>query len=403
MANLDFTKFNRKLLVKSRMVCGMIVVIAIIVVIVASVLQKKKTTAVKSEVEQVTEIKINGVEDAVSEDTLWKGSVEDALHVQKQKMTQEIDTLKNDVDRIQQETPNSKQLRAMQDNLSNMEKQLDVLRVESEKNQRVMIKEDKPISQYVVPLEKNERKQLKTADNYIPAGSFAKAVLLSGVDVSTSLQASADPDPVLIRVVDHGTLPRKFASDLKDCHVIAYAYGDISSERAKMRLETLSCTEIATGEVIETAVAGFVSGPDGKQGIRGEVVSVDSALLGNAFIAGTLGGLANNFNAGTAYRPVDVLVEKNYHSPGINDRLRDSFSDGASSGLDRLSKYYIDKAESIQPVVQIPAGVKVDIIFTEGVFFGTTEVKHAIAEKREVQIQNEAKNTVVKSLNELKG
>ena len=204
-----------------------------------------------------------------------------------------IDTLKNDVDRIQQETPNSKQLRAMQDNLSNMEKQLDVLRVESEKNQRVMIKEDKPISQYVVPLEKNERKQLKTADNYIPAGSFAKAVLLSGVDVSTSLQASADPDPVLIRVVDHGTLPRKFASDLKDCHVIAYAYGDISSERAKMRLETLSCTEIATGEIIETAVAGFVSGPDGKQGIRGEVVSVDSALLGNAFIAGTLGGLAN--------------------------------------------------------------------------------------------------------------
>lgn len=53
-------------------------------------------------------------------------------------------------------------------------------------------------------------------------------------------------------------------------------------------------------------------------------------------------------------------------------------------------------------MVQIPAGVKVDVIFTEGVSFGTTEVKKAISEKRDVQIQNEAKNSVVKSLNDMR-
>ena len=59
-------------------------------------------------------------------------------------------------------------------------------------------------------------KTLKTVDNYIPAGSFAKAVLLSGVDAETGLNSSSDPEPVLIRIIDHGTLPRKFKSDLKD-------------------------------------------------------------------------------------------------------------------------------------------------------------------------------------------
>ena len=57
-------------------------------------------------------------------------------------------------------------------------------------------------------------KNLKTADNTIPAGAFAGAVMVGGVDASTSIQASNDPRPVLLRVTDHGTLPRKFKSDL---------------------------------------------------------------------------------------------------------------------------------------------------------------------------------------------
>ena len=54
---------------------------------------------------------------------------------------------------------------------------------------------------------------LKTVDNTIPAGAFAKAVLLGGVDASVSIQASSDPRPALLRVTDPGTLPRKFQSD----------------------------------------------------------------------------------------------------------------------------------------------------------------------------------------------
>ena len=70
----------------------------------------------------------------------------------------------------------------------------------------------------------------------------------------------------------------------------------MSRDRAKIRLEKLSCTEKKTGEIIETGVAGFVTGEDGRQGLRGSVVSTEGKLIGNAFLAGMLGGLSNTVN-----------------------------------------------------------------------------------------------------------
>ena len=96
------------------------------------------------------------------------------------------------------------------------------------------------MSSYTVNLENSKNAKdytpLKTKNNYIPPGAFAKAILVSGLDAVTSLNASTDPDPVLLRIISRGTLPREFKSDLKDCHVIGAAFGDLSSERAKVRL-----------------------------------------------------------------------------------------------------------------------------------------------------------------------
>jgi conjugal transfer pilus assembly protein TraB len=185
--------------------------------------------------------------------------------------------------------------------------------------------------------------------------------------------------------VDHGTLPRRFKSDLKDCHVIGSSYGDLSSERAKIRLEKLSCTEVTTGEVIETEIAGFVTGEDGRQGLRGSVVSTEGKLLGNSLLSGVLAGLSNNFTA----RDQNVSLLPGNKTATTRDKLKNSMFEGTSSSLDRLSKYYIDRAESLQPIVQVGAGRKIDVVFTEGVFFGTSSVKKDIAKKRDSQIKQE--------------
>lgn len=213
-------------------------------------------------------------------------------------------------------------------------------------------------------------KNLKTADNTIPAGAFAGAVMVGGVDASTSIQASNDPRPVLLRVTDHGTLPRKFKSDLCGCHVLAACYGDISSERVYMRLEKLTCTERRTGEVVEMPVNGYVAGEDGRAGLRGVVVDRAGESMRNAAIGGFLSGMGNflsQSHSPVTFSPANGLAQTN---PMTNpDMLKFGAAKGASGALDKYADFYIKRAEQMQPVIQVQAGRKVDIVFTQGVSF----------------------------------
>lgn len=213
----------------------------------------------------------------------------------------------------------------------------------------------------------------KTVDTTIPAGAFAKTVLLSGLDASSSMSASSDPRPMLLRLIDPGTLPRRFQSDLKDCHCTASAYGDLSSERVYARLEKLTCIERATGEIIETQVAGYIAGSDGKAGIRGVIASKDGQFLGRSLVGGIFAGLSNVANLQNRQVQVNPFAQggKQPSPPTIGDVFTGGMASGASTALDRLSQYYIDRAEQLQPVIQIAAGQMVDIVFTEGTFIGS--------------------------------
>ncbi len=213
----------------------------------------------------------------------------------------------------------------------------------------------------------------KTVDTTIPAGAFAKTILLSGLDASSAMTASSDPRPMLLRLIDPGTLPRRFQSDLKDCHCTASAYGDLSSERVYARLEKLTCIERASGEIIETQVAGYIAGSDGKAGIRGVVASKDGQFLGRSLVGGIFAGLSNVANPQNRQAQVNpfAMGGKQPSPPNIGDMFTAGMTSGVSTALDRLSQYYIDRAEQLQPVIQIAAGQVVDIVFTQGTFIGS--------------------------------
>ncbi|MBP9776762.1 MAG: TraB/VirB10 family protein [Alphaproteobacteria bacterium] len=225
----------------------------------------------------------------------------------------------------------------------------------------------------------------KTVKTTIPAGAFAKTVLLSGLDASSSMTASSDPRPMLLRLIDPGTLPRRFQGDLKDCHCTASAYGDLSSERVYARLEKLTCIERTTGEIIETQVAGYIAGSDGKAGVRGVVASKDGQFLARSLVGGIFAGLSNVANPQNRQAQVNpfALGGKQPSPPNIGDMFTAGMASGATTALDRLSQYYIDRAEQLQPVIQIAAGQVVDIVFTEGTFIGSQDVKEQIEEQRD--------------------
>lgn len=227
--------------------------------------------------------------------------------------------------------------------------------------------------------------RFETVDTTIPAGAFAKTILLSGLDASASMTASSDPRPMLLRLIDPGTLPRRFQSDLKDCHCLASAYGDLSSERVYARLEKLTCIERGTGEVIETQVAGYIAGSDGKAGIRGIVASKDGQFLGRSLVGGIFAGLSNVANPQNRQAQTNPFLQGDSHvsPPNVGEMFTSGMASGATTALDRLSQYYIDRAEQLQPVIQIAAGQVVDIVFTEGTFIGSQNVKADIKKTRE--------------------
>jgi hypothetical protein len=93
--------------------------------------------------------------------------------------------------------------------------------------------------------------------DYIPAGSYAPATVISGVDASTGLAASGDPRPVLFRItgeaISSGYKGKKQKTDLEGCTVTGAASADLSSEKVYVRLLKMTCSR-KKGTVTEIEV-----------------------------------------------------------------------------------------------------------------------------------------------------
>ena len=204
----------------------------------------------------------------------------------------------------------------------------------------------------------------KTADTYVPTGSYVKAVLLGGIDVSVGVSASANPRPVLMRLVGRGSLPNGLYSSLSDCRALGSAFGDMSSERAYIRLERLSCMQ--AGEYRDFPVKGFVTGVDGKTGIRGRVVMRDGELMRRAFVGGFVGGLSKSAANSLTFQ--SVSPEGSVSTVKGGDSLAFAGAEGTGDALSMVAKYNIKRAEQIQPIIEVPTATHVDVVFTQGFY-----------------------------------
>lgn len=215
--------------------------------------------------------------------------------------------------------------------------------------------------------------------NILPAGAFAQAVLIGSVDANCGVSSTSDPKPVLLRLLENGTLPNNFKSKLKRCVAIGASHGDLSSERVYIRLERMSCIDKNTGEVIETDVAGYIAGEDGKAGIRGEVVDRSGSMIARAAVGGFFGGISQFMQGSIMNQQLSQLSKETEGKAIFNmDALKQGGVQGVGSALDKLSDYYIKRAEQLQPVIQIAAGRTVDIVFTHGAKIGSQSTKEQI-------------------------
>ena len=222
---------------------------------------------------------------------------------------------------------------------------------------------------------------LPNVDNSIPAGVSVRAILVSSLDAACGVSSSSNPYPVKLRIIDDGKLPKSVISKIKGGIIIGNGFGDLSSERVYIRAERLTLP-YSNGDYVETEVAGYISGEDGKYGVRGVVVDRSGKLIASAAYSGFFSGIsqflqatiqAQNISEASVGLPNDLRL----------DILKSSGIEGTTGALDKVAEYYIKRAEQVQPIVQIAAGRTVDVTFTHGVKLGEVNTKRKIKKLRE--------------------
>ncbi|SPP24752.1 conjugal transfer protein [Orientia tsutsugamushi] len=165
----------------------------------------------------------------------------------------------------------------------------------------------------------------KNVENYVTSGSSARAVLLIEVVVDTGTKSSSSPEPIVLQLLDTAILYNKYKTDqIKNAILIGSCNGEMSSERAKCRIETLSVVN-NQGDIIEKKVEGWLIGEDGRSGIKGIVVDKSSNIASMAALNGVFSSIAK-FLQSKAIKP-DMLPTLNLVAGGHKSfRLERCFS-----------------------------------------------------------------------------
>ncbi|KPH67027.1 MULTISPECIES: TraB/VirB10 family protein [unclassified Novosphingobium] len=208
--------------------------------------------------------------------------------------------------------------------------------------------------------------------NYLPPNSFATAKVIVGVDAAAGVQSQTDPLPVVLRitgparsVLQNGKL---LTTKIQGCLINGAARGELSSEKVYVKLQKMTCPQPG-GRYAVSEVKGFIAF-GGKTGVRGRVVSREGGLVSQAFIAGLFGGFGRGFaaNSNNALTQPSVIIDGKRQDLSMGDIAKGGLGEGISQTGDMVSKYLIERAEQYQPVIEMPTGIDVEIVFLEGVY-----------------------------------
>ena len=208
--------------------------------------------------------------------------------------------------------------------------------------------------------------------NYLPPNSFARAKVIVGVDASAGVTSQSDPLPVVLRVTGPARSVyqngRLLTTKIEGCLINGAARGDLSSEKVYVKLQKMTCPQPG-GRYAVSEVKGFIAF-GGKTGVRGRVVSREGSLVTQAFLAGLAGGFGRGFsaNAQSVFQGTNITTNGQRQKLSTGDILEGGLGEGVAQTGDTVSKYLIERAEQYQPVIEMPTGIDVEIVFLEGVY-----------------------------------
>lgn len=215
----------------------------------------------------------------------------------------------------------------------------------------------------------------------IPANAAIESVLLSGFNARPSgstggavggAQTSANNvgAPFVTRLKGDAILPNGWkVSDLGDCFLGGSAIAVLSTERAYAVANTLSCIR-PNGEIYEGPVKAYALDVDGTLGLAGKVVSKQGSLLLQAALTGLVSGL------GQALSPTSIPTynsngtngsTQSYQVPNLSAVAATSVGGGIQQASAQLSKFYLQYASEVFPVVEVVSSTRATWVLQETV------------------------------------
>lgn len=343
-----------------------------------NVAEQTKSASVTIEFEEQETPEIDGIKASVDPRDMWVAKTEEKIQQNSDNLTRELDQKHSD---LNQEIVNLKnEIIILKESLQLAEQkwleekqkplQLDQIVNTSKSNSAKQV----PVTKKFIHLTNNSTKINKDLKYYIPAGTFARGVLMTGVVAGTGTNSVDAPEPIMIRLSHHGIFSKQnYLKNIKEAILIGSCVGEIRSERAKCRLKTLSLKD-NKGKIIEKEVQGWIVGEDGRVGVRGLVVDKSSEVIRMAVISGLLGGMSKFMESQATKQttpmtmlPISENNKQNTNTISATNSIKGGIYSGASNAFDKLADFAIKRADQLSPVIVISSGREVDVLFSEGV------------------------------------
>jgi len=224
------------------------------------------------------------------------------------------------------------------------------------------------VSVYQKPLifgiseKKQDELQEKTL---IPAGSYVKVKILTGVEASSNTQT---PYPMLMQADYAFTGPNKTKIDMSNCFLMAKTNGDISTERVVGQVDTISCVK-NNGKYEERSTAGYLAGEDSTFGIVGQLISKQGQVMAAAIIASLAKGAGDALAmaqtttqvvAGSTGAPATATNVTGSTAAFVAGR---AFTDSASL----VANWYLKYADQLVPAIAVGSGRSVWVVLQKSV------------------------------------
>jgi conjugal transfer pilus assembly protein TraB len=214
----------------------------------------------------------------------------------------------------------------------------------------------------------------------IPVNSALESVMLTGVNArsnaaggaanGTVISANNVGTPFVSRLKGDAILPNGWkVSDFNDCFISGTGIAILSSERMNAISNVMSCVD-KHGVVYEAKIKAYGVDLDGIQGISGRIVTKQGAVLAKTALAGIASGL------GSALTPSAIPgYNQNTQSgsrvgiqyPNADLIAGSALGKGVADGMGALSKFYLDYAKELFPVIEVNAGTRITWILQESV------------------------------------